>query len=186
MTWCERRKGDGKDSRRQWQGGEEQRWPMEEEAAEGEGNDDMRWVAMGRQMLEERKAAVKAGWKRLDSGRGRATATAGKEEQRGSEQLNHEARRTTIRAPTPKKLTREELWEHSTKGLCWHCNEPWSREHRYKKGRLLMIEPVEDEDIEPSKESLEIEKEVKEEQPKSIDFMVHALAAYSNPQTIKV
>ncbi|RWW79583.1 hypothetical protein BHE74_00012118 [Ensete ventricosum] len=47
MTWCERRKGDGRDGRRQW---------------------------------EERKAAMKAGWKRLDSGRGRATATAGKEE----------------------------------------------------------------------------------------------------------
>ncbi|RWW79584.1 hypothetical protein BHE74_00012119 [Ensete ventricosum] len=102
------------------------------------------------------------------------------------EQLNHEDRRTTIRAPTPKKLIREELWEHSAKELCWHCNEPWSREHRYKKGRLLMIKPVEDEDIEPSKERLEIEEEVMEEEPKSIDFMVHALAGYSNPQTIKV
>ncbi|RWV90485.1 hypothetical protein GW17_00047306 [Ensete ventricosum] len=91
------------------------------------------------------------------------------------ERLNHKARRTrvtprlampspttpstTIRAPAPKKLTGDELHERSAKGLCWHCNEPWSYEHRCKKGQLLMIEPVEDEYGKPSKEGLEIEEE---------------------------
>ncbi|RRT76607.1 hypothetical protein B296_00002255 [Ensete ventricosum] len=65
---------------------------------------------------------------------------------------------TAIRAPAPKNLTRDELCERSAKGLCWHCDEPWSREHRYKKGQLLMIEPVEDEDSEPSKEGLELKR----------------------------
>ncbi|RRT64044.1 hypothetical protein B296_00037468 [Ensete ventricosum] len=66
------------------------------------------------------------------------------------ERLNHEARRTRIapqlaipkpsapstiiQAPAPKKLTREELRERSMKGLCWHYDKPWSREHRCKKG----------------------------------------------------
>ncbi|RZS00287.1 hypothetical protein BHM03_00029953 [Ensete ventricosum] len=84
---------------------------------------------------------------------------------------------TAIRASAPKELTRDELHEQSAKGLCWHCDEPWSREHRCKKGRLLMIEPVEDEDNEPSEEGLE----PKEEEPQSVDYAVHALAGYSNP-----
>ncbi|RWW15977.1 hypothetical protein GW17_00020161 [Ensete ventricosum] len=44
----------------------------------------------------------------------------------------------------PKKLTKEELRDRSTKGLCWHCDEPWSRDNRCKKGHLLLIEPIED------------------------------------------
>ncbi|RRT73594.1 hypothetical protein B296_00002046 [Ensete ventricosum] len=44
----------------------------------------------------------------------------------------------------PKKLTKEELHDRSTKGLCWHCDEPWSRDNRCKKGHLLPIEPIED------------------------------------------
>ncbi|RWW12210.1 hypothetical protein BHE74_00035776 [Ensete ventricosum] len=118
------------------------------------------------------------------------------------ERLNHEARRTrvaprptipkpsapstAIRAPAPKKLTRDELRERSAKGLCWHCDETWSRERRCKKGRLLVIEPVEDEDNEPPEESLEPEEEGTEEERQSVDFTVHALAGYSNPQTMKV
>ncbi|RZS28234.1 hypothetical protein BHM03_00061802 [Ensete ventricosum] len=102
------------------------------------------------------------------------------------ERLNHEARRTrvaprpamprptapsvAIRAPAPKKLTRDELHERSTKGLCWHCDEPWSREHRCKKGRLLMIEPVDDEDNEPSEEGLKPEEEATEEEPQPVDY----------------
>ena len=97
------------------------------------------------------------------------------------ERLNHEARRTRIaprpailkpsapptinRAPAPKRLTREELRERSAKGLCWHCDEPWSREHRCRKGRLLMIEPIEEEVIKHPKESLDHEEKDVEEEP---------------------
>ncbi|RWV83016.1 hypothetical protein GW17_00055432 [Ensete ventricosum] len=88
---------------------------------------------------------------------------------------------TTIRAPAPKKLTRDELREQFAKGLCWHYDEPWSREHRCKKEHLLVIELVEDEDIVPSEESLESKDKAMEEEPQSIDFMVHALAGCSNP-----
>ncbi|RRT31646.1 hypothetical protein B296_00053176 [Ensete ventricosum] len=115
--------------------------------------------------------------------------------------MNHEARRTrvtprpamlrptapsaTIRAPAPKKLTRDELRERSAKGLCWHYDEPSSREHCCKKGRLLMIELVEDEDNEPSEEGLEPKEEATKEEPQPADYTVHALAGYSNPQTMK-
>ncbi|RWW78690.1 hypothetical protein BHE74_00013085 [Ensete ventricosum] len=88
---------------------------------------------------------------------------------------------TAIRALAPKKLTRDEHREQSVKGLCWHCDEPKSQEYHYKKSRLLVIEPVEDEVIEPSEENLESEEEVTEEESQLVDFTVHALAGYSNP-----
>ncbi|RWW61560.1 hypothetical protein BHE74_00031377 [Ensete ventricosum] len=118
------------------------------------------------------------------------------------EQLNHEVRTTrvtprpamprptmpstTIQAPAPKKLTRDELRERSAKELCWHCDEPWSRDHHCKKGRLLMIEPVEDKDNETSEEALEHKAEAMEEESQSANYAVHALAGFSNPQMLKV
>ncbi|RRT34553.1 hypothetical protein B296_00051575 [Ensete ventricosum] len=113
------------------------------------------------------------------------------------EQLNHEIRRTrvaprpamqrpttpsiAIQAPAPKKLTRDELRERSAKELCWHCDEPWSRKHHCKKGRLLVIEPPKDEDNEISKEALETKEEAVEEESQPANYAVHTLAGYSNP-----
>ncbi|RRT50223.1 hypothetical protein B296_00030918 [Ensete ventricosum] len=112
------------------------------------------------------------------------------------EQLNHEVRRTrvaprlamlrptapstAIQAPAPKKLTRDELCERSAKELCWHCDEPWSREHHCKKGQLLMIEPTKDEDNETSEEALEPKEEAMVEDSQLANYAVHALAGYSN------
>ncbi|RWW87424.1 hypothetical protein BHE74_00003744 [Ensete ventricosum] len=117
------------------------------------------------------------------------------------EQLNHEIRRTrvtprpamprpaapstTIQAPAPKKLTRDELRERSAE-LCWHCDEPWSCEHHCKKGRLLVVEPMEDEDNEIYEEALEHKEEAMEEESQLANYAVHALAGYSNPQMMKV
>ena len=49
-----------------------------------------------------------------------------------------------------------------------------------------MIEPIEEEVIEHPKESLEHEEEDAEEEPQPTEVTVHALAGYSNPQTMKV
>ncbi|RRT34372.1 hypothetical protein B296_00049643 [Ensete ventricosum] len=115
------------------------------------------------------------------------------------EQLNHEIQRTrvtprpamlrpsapstAIQAPAPKKLTRDELRERSAKELCWHCDEPWSHEHHCKKGQLLVIEPVEDEDNETSEEALE-PKEAMEEESQPANYAMHVLDGYSNPLMI--
>ncbi|RRT66401.1 hypothetical protein B296_00033362 [Ensete ventricosum] len=85
------------------------------------------------------------------------------------------------RPSQPKKLIREELHDRSAKGLCWHCDEPWSRDHSCKRGYLLLIEPLDD-----SKEEVHENEEVIEEEPQSTDCMMHALAGYANPQTMKV
>ncbi|RRT42662.1 hypothetical protein B296_00016071 [Ensete ventricosum] len=116
------------------------------------------------------------------------------------EQLNHEVQRTrvaprpamvrptapstAIQAPALKKLTRDELHERSAKELCWHCDEPWSHEHHCKKGQLLVIEPVEDEDNETFEEALELKEEAMEEESQPANYVVHALAGYSNPLMI--
>ncbi|RWW43282.1 hypothetical protein BHE74_00051081 [Ensete ventricosum] len=49
-----------------------------------------------------------------------------------------------------------------------------------------MIELVEDEDSKPSEDGLDSEEEAMEEEPQPIDYAVHALAGYSNLQTMKV
>ena len=49
-----------------------------------------------------------------------------------------------------------------------------------------MIEPVDEEVIEHPEKSLEHEEEDMEEEPQPTDITVHALAGYSNPQTMKV
>ncbi|RWV80954.1 hypothetical protein GW17_00057687 [Ensete ventricosum] len=93
---------------------------------------------------------------------------------------------TAIQAPTPKNLTRDELRKRSAKGFYWHYDELWSRKHHCKKGQLLMIEPVEDEDNETSEEALEPKEEAMEEESQPADYAVHALAGYFNPQMMKV
>ncbi|RRT79132.1 hypothetical protein B296_00025920 [Ensete ventricosum] len=82
----------------------------------------------------------------------------------------------------PKKLTREELHDQSTKDLYWNCNELWSRDHRCRKGHLLLIKPLEDMEEEVQKH----EEEVMDEEQRSVDFTIHTLVGYGNPQTMKV
>ncbi|RZR94018.1 hypothetical protein BHM03_00022612 [Ensete ventricosum] len=108
------------------------------------------------------------------------------------ERLNQDAQRmrtaprpATYKPPTPpapshpllpKKLTREKLHDRPAKNLCWHYDEPWSHDHRYKMGRLLLIEPIED-----LEEVQEHEEEVTEEEQQLTDFTMYALADYANP-----
>ncbi|RZS07460.1 hypothetical protein BHM03_00038283 [Ensete ventricosum] len=75
-------------------------------------------------------------------------------------------RPTTYKPPSipshpllPKKLTKEELCDRLAKGLCWHYDKPWSRDHRCKKGHLLLIEPIEDmeEEVQEHKSGLSVQ-----------------------------
>ncbi|RRT81285.1 hypothetical protein B296_00002546 [Ensete ventricosum] len=91
---------------------------------------------------------------------------------------------TSSRPPQSKEFMREELRDKSVKGLCWHCNEHWSRDHRCKKGRLLLIEPADE--SEQEEEDLEHEKENAMEDPQPTVSTVHALAGYANPQIMKI
>ena len=49
-----------------------------------------------------------------------------------------------------------------------------------------MIEPIEEEVIKHPKESLKHKEEDAEEEPQPTEVTVHALAGYSNPETMKV
>ncbi|RZS22229.1 hypothetical protein BHM03_00054972 [Ensete ventricosum] len=71
-----------------------------------------------------------------------------------------------------KKLSSEELRDRSTKGLCWNYNTLWSRDHHCKKGRLLMVEPIEESKHE--KDNLEHKENAKEDLQLA-DCMTYAL-----------
>ncbi|RWW07348.1 hypothetical protein BHE74_00006477 [Ensete ventricosum] len=59
----------------------------------------------------------------------------------------------------PKTLARDELRDRSVKGLCCHYDEPWSRNHRCKKGCLILIEPIEDMEEEVQEHEEEVTNE---------------------------
>ncbi|RWW04038.1 hypothetical protein GW17_00032756 [Ensete ventricosum] len=88
------------------------------------------------------------------------------------------------RTSQPKELTREKLQERSAKRLFWHYDEPWSRDNRCKRRKLLVIESIED--PKPKHVDPEPEKEDAEEEPQSTISTIYALAVYTNPQSIKV
>ncbi|RRT47531.1 hypothetical protein B296_00021608 [Ensete ventricosum] len=99
--------------------------------------------------------------------------------------------RTTLKPATPsapshsslpKKLTREELRDKSVKGLCWHCNKLWSRNHYRKKGELSMMKSIK----EYEEEVQEPEEENMKEDSQPTDCTTHALAGHANPQATKV
>ncbi|CAL9132125.1 unnamed protein product, partial [Musa textilis] len=87
--------------------------------------------------------------------------------------------------PNHNLNTREELKESSAKGLCSHCDERWSKEHHCRQGKLLRIEPIEEkfkaEELDFDQGSIETDKDID-----PITYTVHALAGYSNPQTMQV
>ncbi|RWW39149.1 hypothetical protein BHE74_00055548, partial [Ensete ventricosum] len=87
--------------------------------------------------------------------------------------------RAISRSSQPKKLTREELRDRSTKGLCWHCDELWSRDHYCKKGTNLIFEPIKE--PEPEDADLESEEEDTEEKLQLAVSTAHALSGYANP-----
>ncbi|RZS25574.1 hypothetical protein BHM03_00058795 [Ensete ventricosum] len=80
------------------------------------------------------------------------------------ERLNYEARKTRVaprlvapklsppptfsRPPQPQKLTRKDLYDRSTKGLCGCCDKLWSLEHKCKNEISLMITPIEEPKLE--------------------------------------
>ncbi|RRT54704.1 hypothetical protein B296_00003535 [Ensete ventricosum] len=79
---------------------------------------------------------------------------------------------TTNQSPQLKMLTREEFRDRSKKGLCWHCNKLWSRDHHCEKERPLLVEPTE----EPKLKYMALKSEEKDmkEKPQSATHTFHA------------
>ncbi|RRT77453.1 hypothetical protein B296_00015590 [Ensete ventricosum] len=69
-------------------------------------------------------------------------------------------------------------FEHTQRVLTWSCD------HRCKKERLLLIEPIDE--FEQGEEDLEHENENMEEDLQPVDCIVHALIGYTNPQMMKI
>ncbi|RZR73660.1 hypothetical protein BHM03_00026778 [Ensete ventricosum] len=113
------------------------------------------------------------------------------------ERLNYEARKTRVaprptapklsppptfsRPPQPQKLTREDLHDVLTNGLCGCCDKLWSLEHKCKKATSLIIAPTK----EPKLEDITLEPKEKDT-PQLATRTVPTLAGYTNLQKLKI
>ncbi|RZS26351.1 hypothetical protein BHM03_00059675 [Ensete ventricosum] len=113
------------------------------------------------------------------------------------ERLNYKARKTRVsprpaapklsppptvsRPPQPHELTREDLHDGSTKGLCGCYDKLWSLEHKCKKEIPLMIAPTK----EPKLEDMTLKPKEKDT-PQLATCTVPTLAGYTNLQTLKI
>ncbi|KAG6477172.1 hypothetical protein ZIOFF_066424 [Zingiber officinale] len=87
--------------------------------------------------------------------------------------------------PVMRILTKEEIKERMTKGLCWHCDEKWYCGHQCKQKRILMIEPIENSEEEDDFDEGETQDNINEVQYDSMAISVHALEGLQTPQTMK-
>ncbi|RWW81192.1 hypothetical protein BHE74_00010436, partial [Ensete ventricosum] len=88
---------------------------------------------------------------------------------------------TVSRPSHPQKLTREDLHDESTKGLCGCCDKLWSLKHKCKKKTPLMITPTEEHKL----EDMTLEPKEKDT-PQLATRTVPTLADYTNLQTLKI
>ena len=84
--------------------------------------------------------------------------------------------------PKPTRLTPQQMDEIRSKGLCFNCDNKYSKGHKCGENKLFYIDSEEDEEKE--KETLE-EKE--QETPEEITPTIscNALARITTPQTLK-
>ena len=96
-----------------------------------------------------------------------------------------ERRSLTHSLPQPTRLTPQQIEEKRAKGLCYNCDNKYSRGHKCGEKKLFYIEgPNEEEEEEPV---LEGDKDLDEESHDSQPIIsCHALSGFSAPQTLKV
>ncbi|RZR88761.1 hypothetical protein BHM03_00016381 [Ensete ventricosum] len=82
-----------------------------------------------------------------------------------------------------EKIDKRRTSRQIDKGPMLALRRKWSHDHRYMRGRLLLIEPINDSKHEEEDHEHE---EVTKEDPQSTDCMVHALVGYMNLHTMEV
>jgi hypothetical protein len=80
-------------------------------------------------------------------------------------------------------LTHQQLEERKTKGLCFNCDNKYSKGHKCGEKKLFYINCEEEEEQEPSQDE-DIEDISSEEMTPTISW--HALAGIITPQTLKI
>lgn len=80
-------------------------------------------------------------------------------------------------APSPKRLSWDELKKKRSLGLCFSCDEKYSPGHRCKQPQLFIMEGAEDDKSEP---------EEVEEEGDTHEITLHALTGWNAPKTIRL
>ena len=89
----------------------------------------------------------------------------------------------------PQRLTPEQLYERIEKGLCFKCDNKYSKGHKCNDKKLFYIDCEEEEpkEEEASQEEANLE-EIEDTTSKEINPTIscHALAGINTPQTLKI
>ncbi|KAL4204430.1 hypothetical protein AMTRI_Chr01g132020 [Amborella trichopoda] len=94
--------------------------------------------------------------------------------------------------PTVRKLTPAEARERREKGLCYHCDEKFTPNHKCKTQKLFWVEGLlEDEDEEEVVDSATVEvQEVglgeAQEDDVALEISLHAITGARAPQTMRI
>jgi hypothetical protein len=89
------------------------------------------------------------------------------------------------KTPQPTRLTRQQLDERKAKGLCFNCDNKYSKGHKCGEKKLFFIDCEEEEEQEQEPSQYEnVEEILSEELTPTISC--NALAGISTPQTLKI
>lgn len=84
--------------------------------------------------------------------------------------------------PIRRIFTKELDWKRA-KGLCFWCDDKWTKDHKCREKKLFIVEETyDDNDDEEPEEEPPMEKE---EEGTSI-ILLHALTGIVTPQTLKI
>ena len=90
------------------------------------------------------------------------------------------------KSPPPTRITTREIEEKRVKGLCFKCDDKWSKNHRCSEKRLFIIEETYDEEEEELEEEITLEEHAIEEEEELATVSMHAMAGIAAPQTLKI
>jgi len=87
-------------------------------------------------------------------------------------------------APPTRRISTKELDEKRAKGLCFRCDDKWTRDHKCRENKLFILEDTYDED--DDEEEPEEEHPTEKEEEDIATISLHALAGIATPQTLKI
>ena len=89
-----------------------------------------------------------------------------------------------ILAPPTRRISTKELDEKRAKGLCFRCDNKWTKDHKCWEEKLFILEDTYDED--DDEEEPEEEPLTEKEEEDIATILLHALEGIAAPQTLKI
>jgi hypothetical protein len=102
---------------------------------------------------------------------------------RTTSNIDRENNFPSSKPPQPTRLTPQQLEERKAKGLCFNCDNEYSKGHKCGETKLFYIDCEEEEEQEPSQDEYVKDIYYEEMTP---TISCHGLDGISTPQTLKI